>query len=191
MNSELWNELATQTPIYQSIRDWNTCTANVLANKIKKVETFSEKLTNSISQYTDIEDLYLFLLRTDFKELRCPYHETSEPETWSVNILKERTTEKDTRNLGGIIINCGKYQKRTTNYLVKINREWLTHYTEWILSTLAQMKERLEQSRIITAKKEKEHANQEVKCECGGKYKLTNKSHHLKTKGHLKFIGDL
>lgn len=27
-------------------------------------------------------------------------------------------------------------------------------------------------------------------CECGGKYKAYNKSHHMKTKKHLKFLSN-
>lgn len=36
--------------------------------------------------------------------------------------------------------------------------------------------------------KNKEALTQCTNCDCGGKYKRYNKSHHLRTKKHLKFI---
>ena len=38
--------------------------------------------------------------------------------------------------------------------------------------------------------KNKTHLQECIVCECGGKYKNYNKSHHMKTKKHLKFLSN-
>ena len=47
------------------------------------------------------------------------------------------------------------------------------------------------QYRIDKADKIKEHRNQRHNCECGGKYQNGNKSTHMKSKKHLKYLENL
>ena len=40
----------------------------------------------------------------------------------------------------------------------------------------------------IIKEKNKERLNETIYCECGGKYKIHHKTHHIKTKLHQTFI---
>jgi hypothetical protein len=175
---ERWNDLNTRAKIYKTIEGWDTCTPNVLANKIKKVQTYYTKLTDSIREYqrqmgkknSDIDNaIYRDWLRNaDFDKLEAKFELGVIPLTWSVSKLKN--------------------EDRTFDFLVYLNKNWFNYFIRWLYTHLEQMKERLETSKEQTKAKKKEikttFLEEEVECPCGGHYKLTNKSHHFRSKKH-------
>ena len=51
--------------------------------------------------------------------------------------------------------------------------------------------DKIKQHRIDTVDKIRQHKNTKHTCDCGGKYTLSNKSQHIKTKTHQKYIQSL
>jgi hypothetical protein len=176
---ERWNDLNKRAKIYKTIEGWDTCTPNVLANKIKKVQSYYTNLTDAVTSYNrqfgkknsdDIADIIYrdWLRNADFDKLEAKFDFGVIPLTWSVNKMKR--------------------EDRTFDVLVYLNKNWFNYFIRWLYAHLEQMKERLEASKEKTKEKKQEiksaFLEEEVECPCGGHYKLTNKSHHFKSKKH-------
>lgn len=181
-------ELAKNTKIYDTINGWDTCTPNVLANKIKKVEKYCNSLC--ADKNIDVQLLYSRYLKNDFKNVVNPYDLHTKPTTWSFEITRYRET------VPNVIGSCGAFRRidgniqvRVTEYDIKINREWFNHYCDELQLNLDRMKQRLEESKIATASTAKSNANEKFTCNiCGGCYSRTHKSHHIKTSKHTKAV---
>lgn len=183
---EKYDELNKDTGVYQNhIDGWDKCTLNVLANKIKGVQNYLDDFRNELIQidrlYTNepyntsvdkTEFLYKRILRTnDFKGVEDFYIFNKMPDTWSVNVGKDYDAETD-----------NPYYTKN-KYYVYVNTKWLNYYPRWIELYLTQMRDRLEQSKQKTAKKEKTS----ILCGCGGQYTPVNRAKHFNSKRHIDF----
>lgn len=169
-----YDEINRDTEIYKTIENWDTCSANVLANKIKKVNVyyneFVGKKRTCDSMYGEGWDrnniYYQFILRwKNFKAINS-------------KILRAKKTI-DTED-------------KSIYYFTTINLKWLNSYHLWIASYLEKMRNRLEVCKQETLQKKKELSNtlntECVDCPCGGTYLLTNLSHHKKTTKHKNYL---
>lgn len=194
--SEQWDELAKTTKIYQTILGWDTCKANVLANKIRSVENYYENFMAYIDD-DEVEELYKRFLKNDFKQLQDKFEYSDhneyvmkEPTTWSCNIDRRREIagiEIDRNSAVRMIKD--KKQRRITEIDVYVNDDWKEHYHRWLNNYVVRMKERFEAEKIKTASTAKASANESFTCSiCGGIYTRSHKSHHLKTSRHKKAL---
>ena len=188
-----WDELAKKFTIYKTIEDWETCPANVLANKIKKLDVYVSNLLGIIRLAKKIDQgpnesfediIYKLYLKFYAKGVQQPYIPGKTPFTWSVDITKWRETP------GGISIGKKK-QVNSTTYIVRLNRQWFDYFVNWLVTTLQQMQARLDASREETKKKDKDRANEEIQCPCGGHYQKSNKSKHVQTEKHQDYLESL
>ena len=124
-----WNEMNLKTKIYKTIDKWDTCSPNVLANKIKKVQSYYTELINSVkelkhqfkSDWLHIDKMiYLAWLRNaDFDKLERPFVFEKIPLTWSVKKSLD--------------------ENRTIEYYAKLNKYWFNFFIKWLLYHLEQL----------------------------------------------------
>lgn len=191
--SEQWNELAKKTKIYKTILGWDTCKANVLANKIRSVEKYYSDFIGYVG-VDEAEELYKLFLKNDFKQLQESYEDEDgifkSPNTWSCKIDRRRETiAKEINRNAAVRLVDEKKQRRITEIDISINEEWIEHYSNWLSEYVERMKERFEAEKIKTASTAKASANESFTCSiCGGTYSRSHKSHHLKTAVHCKAV---
>ena len=86
------------------------------------------------------------------------------------------------KNIAGRTVQ--EYRQEHRDYYKDYNKQYYQEHKEEILEY--QQKYRQEHRDELKRK-----ANQKIDCECGGKFTLSNKSLHLKTKKHQKYLNSL
>ena len=175
-NNEKANEYNCK--LYKTIRDnggWN----NFRMVCIDEVEV------NSKRQAEIIEEKHRMELRANLNDKRC--HLTQEQRKEYLKEYRENNAEKIKEYYDN---NAEKIKEQRKEYYENNAEKIREQKKEYYDNNAEKIKERHKDYYDNNAEKIKERNNTKCECECGGKYTNQNKSKHIKTNKHKKYLNE-